>query len=87
MRFSPNGTAPCHQPNESEAPTGRPSFGHHQSFGGCPRIECSAAPLGLCWVVATVTQADGLGWHRAATLWRKTEGEQSPASNERGTER
>ena len=30
-----------------------------------------------CWgfllVVATVTQADGLGWHRAATLWRKTE--------------
>ena len=26
------------------------------------------------WVVATVTQADGLGWQRAATLWRKTDG-------------
>ena len=58
------------QPNESEAPPGRPSFGHHQSSGGCPRIECSAAPLGLRWMVTTLTQADGQGWHKAATLWR-----------------
>ena len=29
---------------------------------------------GFLLVVVTVTQADGLGWHRAATLWRKTEG-------------
>ena len=29
---------------------------------------------GFLLVVVIVTQADGLGWHTAATLWRKTEG-------------
>ena len=28
---------------------------------------------GFLLVVVIVTQADGLGWHKAATLWRKTE--------------
>ncbi len=27
---------------------------------------------GYALVFATVTQADGLGWHRDATLWRRT---------------
>ena len=33
--------------------------------------EIGSPRWGYFVVVATVTQADGLGWHRDATLWRR----------------
>ena len=83
MRFSPNGTPLC-QPRPSarvtdtirvQSPNGaalnstdmkHPIDDDEQRIGP-PR-------WGFLLVVVIVTQADGLGWHGAATLWRKTEG-------------
>ena len=40
--------------------------------GGTNWHPTRAAPLGLCGVRVTVTQAVGLGWHRAAPSGRNT---------------
>jgi len=47
-----------------------------------PRTEHSTAPLGLRWLTLTFSQAGGLGWHRTATLWRKSWNRQPPTSKE-----
>ena len=83
MRFSPNGTSPC-QPRPSawvtetirvQSPNGaalNSTDMKHPIDDDEQRIE--PPRWGFLLVVVIVTQADGLGWHRAATLWRKTEG-------------
>src|SRR5258706_12811490 len=94
MQRSPKGTAPC-QPRPSAWVT--ETIRVRSPNGAAPnspdlkhRIADDAQRLGpprwgYILVLATVPQADGLGWHRSATMWRKAENCQRPAA--RGSRR
>ncbi len=78
--LSPNGTTLC-QPRPTA--WGQPIRLDIQAQRAGPKLvavnrsndpfepELVPPRWGFVWRGVTVTQADGLGWHRAATLWRK----------------
>jgi len=82
LQFSPNETALC-QPRPVAWVT--ETIRARRPNGAAPNSSKMRHPIdddekrlgsprwGYLFVFVTVTQADGLGWHRAATLWREPE--------------